>query len=97
MAGRVVFEGSEDGVSEALVEAASLEGEGVEPDGVTATTNCFPFGLFHQLATQPYASQSLGKINQFNMKGGIGRAAPEASEQLVCFGIVLRRLSARDD
>jgi hypothetical protein len=88
VAERVVFEGSEDRVSEALVEAARLEGEGVEPDGVAVATDCFLFGLCHQLATKACASQSLGKIKQFNMKSRIRRATPETPEQLVCFGIV---------
>lgn len=51
MSGWVVVKCSEDGVSETLVEAAGLEGEGVESNDMAAAMDRFLLGLLHQLTT----------------------------------------------
>jgi hypothetical protein len=85
--GRIAFESSEDGVAEALVEAAGLEAEGIEPDAGAATLDGFFFGEGHDPGAQACAAQGFRQEEQVDVEEGEGCSAPQAAEDLAGFGM----------
>ena len=67
MAGWVIFERSNDVVSELLVEAACLKAEGVEPYSGAAALDGFLLGLCDELAAQACAAKIFGKVEQLDV------------------------------
>jgi len=87
VAGGRVFEVAEDGVAEALVEAACLEVEGVEVGAAAAAAESFVFGLAHELGAEAGAAEGFGDEEHIDVQITVAGGAEKAAENFAGGGI----------